>query len=74
MSSAGAYIEADDDNNPANVAKRKRKLGVLLRLRALMAPYVWRFVLALVSLLGVGLLLLGLHIFDRAEGNFAEVL
>jgi ABC-2 type transport system permease protein len=30
--------------------------------------------LALVSLLGVALLLLGLHIFDRAEGNFAEVL
>lgn len=30
--------------------------------------------LGLVSLLGIGLLLLGLHIFDRAEGNFAEVL
>ncbi len=51
MSSAGAYIEADDDNNPANVAKRKRKLSVLLRLRFLMAPYLWRFILAVVALL-----------------------
>ncbi|MEZ4361253.1 MAG: ABC transporter transmembrane domain-containing protein [Kofleriaceae bacterium] len=51
MTSGAAYLEADDDNNPANVAKRKRKLGVLWRLRALMAPYRWRFVLAVSSLL-----------------------
>lgn len=58
MSRGGAYIEADDDNNPANIAKRKRKLGVLLRLRDLMAPYRWRFVFAVVTLLaasGIGL-------------------
>lgn len=58
MNSAGAYVEADDDNNPANVAKRKRKLSVLLRLRALMAPYKARFALAVGSLLaasGLGL-------------------
>ncbi len=50
MSSAGAYIDADDDNNPANIAKRKRKLSVLWRLRALMAPYRWRFVFAVATL------------------------
>jgi ABC transporter fused permease/ATP-binding protein len=50
MSRGGAYIEVDDDNNPANIAKRKRKLGVLLRLRDLMAPYRWRFVVAVSTL------------------------
>jgi ABC transporter fused permease/ATP-binding protein len=51
MSSAGPYVDADDDSNPANVARRRRKLGVLWRLRALMAPYLWRFVLAVSTLL-----------------------
>lgn len=52
MSSVGAYTEADDDNpaNSANPARRKRDLSVLLRLRSLMAPYRWRFVLAVSTL------------------------
>jgi ABC transporter fused permease/ATP-binding protein len=52
MSSVGAYTEADDDNpaNSANPARRKRDLSVLFRLRSLMAPYRWRFVLAVSTL------------------------
>jgi ABC transporter fused permease/ATP-binding protein len=58
MSSAGAYIDADDNNNPVNVAKHKRKLSVLWRLRGLIAPYKARFALAVITLFagsGIGL-------------------
>jgi ABC transporter fused permease/ATP-binding protein len=48
MSSGGAYIDSDD--TPTNPSKKKRKLSVLLRLRALMAPYRWRFALAVTTL------------------------
>jgi ABC transporter fused permease/ATP-binding protein len=48
MSSGGAYIEADD--TPSSPSQKKRKLGVLWRLRALMAPYRWRFALAVTTL------------------------
>jgi ABC-type multidrug transport system fused ATPase/permease subunit len=46
--SSSAYLEADDDSPDQD--KRKRKLSVLLRLRGLMAPYRWRFVLAVSTL------------------------
>ncbi len=46
--SRGAYLEPDDH---AQGRPQRRKLGVLWRLRDLMRPYRWRFVLAVVTLL-----------------------
>ncbi|HRC54692.1 MAG TPA: ABC transporter transmembrane domain-containing protein, partial [Kofleriaceae bacterium] len=49
MSSGGAYLEPDDHASGAAVPRRR--LGVLWRLRDLMRPYRWRFVLAVTTLL-----------------------
>ncbi len=44
----GAYLEHPDK---AGIPKDKRRLGVLLRLIALVKPHRWRFVLAVVTLI-----------------------
>ena len=46
-SSGGAYLEPDDH---AQGRPQRRKLSVLWRLRDLMRPYLWRFVLAVATL------------------------
>ena len=43
----GAYLEHPDTSG---IPKDKRRLGVLLRLTALIRPHRWRFVLAVVTL------------------------